>query len=350
MYKKSIVILKDSQLDHVVRSVMENRKKDLENELSLLCKFEEIRKDVRQTRGTANIRKHLSQFIMKNGFPFLTVFDFRADIGLPENEDPDRQKLFRSFLLSFSLLGASANFSGKTANLVCFADKSDRDQLVHCLADPSLLFKDLPSTDDRTRQVVELFKTDKDKACRFFNVNVLLYPENGNFNDRIRQFEEIITLAEKRLTQQTAGQAAAIELITRHLPPAQVICRASEEKVIVNGEVRTLTAEEKSRYVENAFYFEGAILEHTIETVKHRIIQTFNILPKVKPMKKESILTLHVSDNCAVDGSFPMSMGIFLTNTLSKHHKLVLNLGKINLEKLKAVTGFFAIKDLVANR
>jgi hypothetical protein len=350
MYKKSIVILKDSQLDHVVRSVMENRKKEFEKELSLLCRFEEVRKDVRQTRGTANIRKHLSQFIMKNGFPFLTVLDFRADLGLPESEDPDRQKFFRSFLLSFSLLGASANFASKTANLVCFADKADRDRLIHCLADPTLLFQDLPANDDKTRQVVELFKADKEKACRFFNVNVLLYPENGNFNERIREFEEIITLAEKRLTQQAGGHSAAIELITRNLPAAQVICRANEEKVIVNGEVRSLTADEKARYAENAFYFEGAILEHTLETVKQRILQTFSVLPKVKPMKKEAALTLHVSDNCAVDGSFPMSMGIFLTNTIGRHHKLVLNLGKVNLEKLKSVAGYFAIKDLVSPR
>jgi len=350
MYKKSIIILKDSQLDHVVRNVMENRKKEFEKELSLLFNFEEIRKDVRQTRSTANIRKHLSQFIMKNGFPFLVIFDFRADIGLPDAEDPDRQKLFRSFLLSFAMLGASSNFSGKTANIICFTDQADRDRLIHCLADPSLLFKDLPVNDERMRQVAELYLKDKEKSRKLFNVNFLLYPSNGTFNERIRQFEEIITVIEKKLTVPEEGHSAAIELLTRNLPPAAVICRANEEKLIVNGEVRPLTPEEKTRYSENTFYFEGAILEHTIETVKNRILQTFNILPKVRPMKKDAPLVLSIGDNCAVDGSFPMTMGIFLTNTIGRHHKLVLNFGKINLEKLKAVTGFFAIKDLVASR
>jgi hypothetical protein len=351
MYKRSIVLLQDQQHAHIVRTVLDDRKKEYERDLRLLSDFESVRSDVRTNRSTAGLRKHLGEFIAKYGYPFLLVTDYRPDLGLPPEQDPDRLALFRALLVSFALLASNGPHKHKTLNIICLASPEDTDQLESAVTDPALCFELLRLRDERTQQILKPYLDDPELFRRVFNVRVLPYPAGAAVHDGIRKLGEIVTAIEQRLLSGSAapaaGTAAAEGLIKKNLAPASAVFRATPEKIVVNGEVRTITPAEQSRWVEAVLYIEGGLTSEHLPKVQQNILLTLAAVPKVRPMKKDAALILFIPDTSVIDESFAMKFGMFVSNTLARQSKVALRLEKVNLEKVTKSAGFIAIRELI---
>lgn len=353
MYKRAILILQDRRFSHYIKSMMQGKKKEIERSLPLLSDFHSIKNEIVKNRNTINIRGQFGFFIKKHGFPYMIIMDYTADLGLPEDEDPDKRKLLRAFLISLVILAYGKGFDNATANIVFVVKKATSHQVSQYSKNPSILLEQIKTKDKRINTFLDSFAQSSEKTRKFFNISYIFQPEDGNYIRELARLEKIMheadhALERKRETPLKKGredQRQQTEMLTHDTEPASVICRASLEKIAVNGKVRQISPEEKSKYLEKCISLEGAITVKTMNTVKDRIEATFAAMQKMNPFKKNEKILFHVPDTSLIDGSFASSMSSFFSNELSQYTGISISLDKTNCDRLKNSKGYFLIKD-----
>jgi hypothetical protein len=277
------------------------------------------------------------------------VLDYKANLDLPPEIDPDQQKIFNTFLISFSILAHTPTHEKKTINLVLLLDPGETCFQPDCVKEPSLLFQGLKTHDERANAFINNIARNSAKAKQFINIHTLTYQEGQNLIAELKKLENIISnidSALNRLKQERIKEESA-KAITENLEPARIICRPTGEKIICNGEIRDITEEEKTKYFGSYISVEGAITQSTAQIVQKRIADTIAAMARLKPINKESKLVFLIPDSSHIDSTFATSMGIFLTNLKSKYPGVTIDMGEINLEKVKSSPGLIAIKGLL---
>jgi hypothetical protein len=349
MYRHSIILLKDQNLARIARTVLEYRDRHAEKDLALLRDLNEITADILRTGNTSNIRRQLGTFIMQKGFPFLTMIDFRTDLGLSKEQDPDNLKLFRTLIISFVLLAHTKGYENKTTNLILLTAGEDTTQVRKWIAEPALLFSAVKTSDDKLNAYISAFASNEEKARSYFHLVALEYPAAGQLPQSIKKFEEAVDEIQKWLVEKKHVNKNHTGLVTEDLPPANAVLRVNPEKLVADGILRDANNDEKLSYTEMTLYLLGAVTIGTFETVKKRIIQTINAAHRIKPFRKDTRLVIKVPDASVIDASFATNFGMFFSN-LPISINAVLDLGRNNLEKVKTATGFIAVKAHMINR
>ncbi len=349
MYKKSIVLLKNKPAAQIIRGFLHTKKKEIETESILLNDFDEIKKDISQNRNTSNLRKHFGNFIMKNGMPYLMMMDYRTDLGLPVEVDPDQLKILNTFLISFCILAHTPSHEHKTVNLVLLLDKADNHFKEEYIENPSLLFKNLKTQDERANSYINNIGKDAEKAKNLMNISTLFYTEGTGIASELTKLEVIIQNIDSRIhfIKQESVLNSAKAVLPQNMEPARVICRPTGEKIICNGEIRDISADEKEKYFGNYLSIEGAITQETARLVQKRVVDTLNATSRLKPIGKESKIVFMIPDTSYIDSSFTTLMGTFFVNLKSKYPGVLMDLGEKNLEKVIHSPGFIAVKGML---
>jgi len=350
MYKKTIILTQDKRFEHFIKNLFRTKKMNFETALPLLTNIEAIREDIHKVGTTVNIRGVFGHFIKNYGFPFMFIMDYQVDFSLPLQHDPDKRKLVRTFLLAYALLAYSKGFENGVANIVFIIEKSQFSTVSQFAKNPTLLLEQIRTRDDRINAIINSFVKNRERAKAFFKLFYIFRPEDGKYAVEIERLEKIIEIFTRHIdsVQQTVEEKRpSTEMITGDLKPADVICRAAVEKLIVNGELRNMSEEEKNTYLEKNIHILGAATQKTLPEVKDRIISTFNVMSKVNPFKKEERIFIKVPDSSLLDGSFAISMGTFLVKELAEYTGISIDIGSLNLEKLKNSQGYFAIEDFI---
>ncbi len=349
MYEKSIILTQDKRLEQSIKLLLRSKKMGIETDLPLLSNLNLIKNDIQRNYNTLNMRGEFGVFLKKHGFPYMTILDYEIDLGLPENLDPDMKKLLRTFLIAFSILANGKGYGSAIANIVLIVNKKFYKNVSQYEREPSSLLEQLKTQDDRVNAIMQSFANNRDRVRAFFNISHIFKPEDGKYHQEIESLEKIINGADERLKskQRKTEDRGVTEMITDDLEPANVICRATLDKILINGDVRQISEEEKEKYHEKNINLKGAITVKTINTVTDRIINTFQAMSKLNPFKKDEKIFINIPDTSLIDGSFSPSMGSFLSDELSEYAGISLNIGKNNCEKLKNSRGFIAIKDFL---
>ncbi|GEM_PF-2047459 len=349
MYKKSIILLKNRPVAQIIKGFLTTRKKELENESTLLNDFDEVKKDIHSNKNTVNLRKHFGNFIMKNGMPYLMVMDYRADLGLPQEIDPDQLKIFNTFLISFCILAHTPSHEKQTINLILLLDPNETKFKEEAIKNPALLFEGLKTHDERANIFINNIAKNPEKAKQFINLHTLTYQEGQNIHAELKKLETLIATIDSRLSKikQDNMQKNASKILTENLEPARIICRPTGEKIVCNGEIKDITEEEKTKYFGSYVNVEGAVTQSTAPVVQKRIIDTINSVSRIKPITKDSKLVFLIPDSSVIDSSFATSMGIFFTNLKTKYPGVMIDLGEVNLEKVKTSPGLIVVKGLL---
>jgi hypothetical protein len=351
MYSKSLLITQDKRLESYIRQMLRRLKIEIETAYPLLSDLDSIRYDLMKNRITVNIRGEFAQFIKENGFPSVTIIDYIIDLGLSEKEDPDQRKLLRTFLLAFTLLANAKGYENAKANIVFVIPKRLKTVMTNFVGNPTFLLDEIRTKDERINVIIDTFAANKEKVKNYFRLSFIFRPDDGKYLEEIEKLEEII----KGYAETTAAvvkseeskSAVSTPLINDDFEPAHVICRASIEKIIVDGDLVPITAEQKPKYIEKNIHLEGAITHKTITAVKDRILITFESMAKINPFKKDEKVFVNVPDSSLIDGAFAGTMGTFLSSAFPEYTGISFNMGKENCEKVKNSQGYVAIKDYI---
>jgi len=349
MYGKSILITQNKRLEQFIKHMMKNRKMEIETELPLLSNINKIREDIHLNNNTVNLRAEFGYFIKTYGFPFMLILDYQVDFSLSLNSDPDQRKLVRTFLLAFTLLANSKGFENATANIVFIVNKKQFIPVSKFTKNPTALLTQIRTKDERINAMIDAFTSDGEKVKRFFHISYIFEPENGKYAQEVERLEKIIDIFENIIESipEPETQKTGTEMITVNLPPADVICRATFENVIINGELRQIKEEQKHTFLEKNIHLIGALTQKTTNTVKDRITATFKVMAKCNPFKKDERIFITIPDSSVLDGSFAVSIGTYLSQELSEYTGISFNIGKANHDKLKSSKGYFAIEDYI---
>ncbi|MGQ9616240.1 MAG: hypothetical protein ACUVWJ_07530 [Spirochaetota bacterium] len=355
MYSKSILLIEDKRFAHYIRQTLNNAKKEVDDSYPLLNDIETLRGDLLLNRNTRNFRASLAQFIKYNGFPFLFIIDYTVDLGLRKDEDPDKHKLMRTVLIAYIILASAKGYSNAVANIVFLISKKETPMIESFIKNPVLLMNQIKTRDERVNALINTFFSDIERVKNFFNISYLYQPGNSDFYTEIERLNKIIEETKNRIEaidkikeeRKQIKDDKTTAMNPEDLEPADVICRATMDKLLINGELREITEEEKKLYQEKTIVLNGPLTVRTMHIVKDRILATFNAMAKIHPFKKDERLFIEIPDSSAIDGSVASSLGTFLTNTLSRYRGISLNIGDENLEKLKNSRAYFAIEDFV---
>ncbi len=352
MYEKSILLLQDARFRQYVRVHLNNRKLGVE-ESPLLFDTEYIRRDILSRGNTSSIRAALVNFIRDSGFPRLLMLDYTVDFGLSPQEDPDHRKLLRTIAIAYIILANAKGFDSAIANLIFVINRKQENEVKSFIRDPSLLLKQFTTHDDRINTLINGFIKDRERLKTYFYFTYIYNPSETSYADEMKKLENCIDLIESRIAEhtkeikQSRSSQPTTEMINSELNPADVFCRATGDKILVNGSVRAITEEEEYDFQEKYIVLQGALTSRTINTVKDRITATFNAMSKLNPFKKDDRIFICIPDSSLIDGAFASSIGTFLSNTLSSYSGISLDLGPENSKKLKNSTAYIAVKDFV---
>jgi hypothetical protein len=361
MYSKTILMLQDKRITQYLKMFLGKRKKPIESEEPLLTDIDAVRNELFITRNTSNLRKAFGQFIKTQGFPFLLIIDYVIDFGLMEKEDPDKRKVLRTFLISFIILANARGFDGACAHMVLLCSKKDSHIVKVYRNNPAILLKQLKTNDERVNTLIRSYIQNPEKLKQLLNIYPLVKPESGNYAEMQQELNRIIDQVEGSVKKaRGAGLAPeetdapeeppAPEMINEDHPPADVICRATRDRIVVNGKVRPISEEERNKYPEKNIFLEGAITVKTATEVCDRILQLFQTMTKLNPFRKEERIFIRVPDTSLIDGAFPSAVGSFLNGSLNEYTGISIDLGPENSRKLQGSRGIIAIKDyLVKN-
>ena len=349
MYKKSILLTQDKRLEQSIKMLMRTKKKEIETELLLLSDIHAIKNDIHQNNNTINIRGEFGYFVKKYGFPFMLILDYQIDFNLSIDNDPDKRKLVRTFLLAFTLLANGKGFENATANIVFIIDKNQHSKASQFARYPVFLLEQIRTRDERLNAIIESFAKNDEKVKKFFKISYIFKPEDGKYAQEIERLEKIIDVYDKIVVSmvEPVVKKTGTEMISEELAPADVICRATVDRLIINGKATQITEEGKTKYLEKNIHILGAVTQRTIPTVKDRIVSIFNTMAKIKPFKKDERIFINIPDTSVIDGSFAISIGTFLSKELSEYTGISCNIGKSNCDKLKNSHGYFAIEDFI---
>lgn len=349
MYKKTVILTQNKRLEQKIKLMIRTKKKELETELPLLSDINKIKNDIHLNQNTVNLRGEFSYFVKTYGFPFMLIMDYQIDFSLSIYNDPDKRKLVRTFLLAFTLLANSKGFENATANIVFIINKNQLATVSNFVKSPGLLLEQIRTKDERINAIIDSFISEKDKVKRFFKISYIFEPEDGRYAQEIERLEKIIDIFDKIIESlpEPEKKSAKMEMITEEAEPADVICRATIEKLLINGEINQITEEGKKQYLEKNIHIVGAVTQRTVTTVKDRLNATFTAMGKINPLKKDERIFINIPDTTVIDGSFAISIGTFLSQELSEFSGISLNVGRSNHDKLKGSDGYFAIEDYI---
>jgi len=349
MYKKTLVITQDKRLEQFIKFLLKSKKKEVETSFPLLSDIATIQNDLQKNKNTLNIRGEFGYFIKNFGFPYMVIMDYEVDFGLPAEIDPDKRKLLRTFLIAFTILANGKGFNQAIANLTLIVDKKAFRSVSQFSKNPILLLEQIKTKEHRVNRMIDNFIQNPERVKNFFHISSIFKPQEGKYNQEIERLEKILDETDTLLSRKKREKEEKdlIEMITDEIEPANVLCRPTPQKVVVNGEIRDATDEEIEMYPEKVIFVIGGLTVKTMNEVKDRILNTIKATGRLNPIKKDEKLTISIPDTSLIDGSFASSMGSFLTKELSPYSDISINVEEKNAEKLKRSKGYFAIRDFI---
>jgi len=349
MYERTIILTEDKRLEQFIKHLFRSKKREIETILPLLTSLVSIKNDIHKIGNTVNIRGEFGYFIKNYGFPYMLIMDYQIDFSLPLQNDPDKRKLVRTFLLAYALLAHGKGFENAHANIVFIITKDQHSTMLQFIKNPALLFGQIRTKDQRINAIIDSFVKNREKTRKYFKISYIFKPTDGKYAAEMDRLEKIMETYDKIIESIPEPETIkpSTQMISEDLPSADVICRAALEKIIINGEARPIDEKEKTKYLEKNVHIIGAATQLTMPQVKDRIIATFKAMAKINPFKKDERIFIILPDSSIIDGSFAISIGTFLAKELSEYTRVSVDIGKSNLDKLKRSQGFFAIEDFI---
>ncbi len=353
--KKIILLTNHKRLHKALSQSIKKKGLQYENSISALCDIDHIFKLIKITKNTLFIRDAYSDFIKKNnGTPLCIVIDYKIDLGLPLNLDPDKMKLVRTFLISSVILGNMTNLHYNKTNIIFISSPDNHKQLEGFKADPSSLFKLIMTTQPQLNQLLQKFVDKPEEAKRLFYINYLFIDSRNDVFPAVERLENIIDklLVRKQSMLNEEKAKGQTGLLSGTFEPAKVLFKLSDARLYLESKIYNIENNHKfDKYKENIIYIIGHYVHSNVNEVNQKL-KSFILdgLPKLKKITADTEINISLNSHSIIDGGITPALNILLSTTLKDYKNIRLITSPVNFSKMEKSPGFISLRNYIFKR
>lgn len=347
---KALLLTEHSSPSMTLKKVLPAHGIEIASGYLSLHSLDMIRKVIRNTRNTTAIRTELLKFIREQGFPFFIAMDFRIDSGLPEEMDPDKLKLLRTFLISFIILSRGTGFENLRGNFLLLYDQKSAQQVQSIESNPRTLMNLIATKDPKINGFIDELKNDQQKFNRIFYVKGLyLNSESNDFFLGIENFLQGIKAREKLMVAQQRQAATTKVMDTVERAAAKVLYLLNDGRLYVDGEFSSPEEEKADGLETNRIYIKGPWTGRTQKEVATKIIKAVkgNINSEAEFLPEEPVI-IDLTGGCDVDAATTVSMAQLAGKDLIAYKGLSFRVNDTIYNTLQHSDGFSLIKKQIS--
>lgn len=324
----------------------------VETSYESLHSIRSIRRSIVETGNTVFLRKAFSRFIQDNGLPGLIALDYVVDLGLDEDQDPDRHKLLRTFLISYVIFLRKTDLQAVDGRFLLIADERFYHEAVALEKKPELLIDMLYTQNQEVNHLLDSIRTDRESLSRIFNIRVLRDDAPG---------EDVSQAVGALMTGAAASRMASAEMAAQPAPvtttaPAadgttavvQVMYRISDTLLMVNNRPVDITGKEKyRRLAPGQFYVVGTWNQSNCTTVADRIAEAVEHGMGPHRLAPGHELVVNVCELCTIDNTVIAPLVNLFTKTLIRFERRFIHVNFKNGQLMENASGYLLIKQFV---
>lgn len=339
--RKAIVLTGDKRAELVIKGVLSKAGVEIEKKVLNLSSLDTIKNIARRTSNLSFIRAELYSYIRQYGYPHVVILDLRTDLGFDKNDDPDRMKLFRTFLIAYVILSMGRGFARLHCDLIVLYDEQDQ-ALIQKLSEPAFLLSLLRTKNEQVNEIIGRMKQDTALYRKILSVD--FFPKSDiidSFDKKFIQLDSAMqmrrNLADKMIEKNLSSVSNDDRL------PADVYFN-STSGLYVNGE---LSQQSKEKLPAGVVFVEGKWTSGTTRDVAQRVRTTLLRMAADKVIGYGDELYIELGEKCIIDASVAPALAGILIKDLARFSNIKVRLSKFNTPVLTKSEGYAMIKAYV---
>ncbi|MDD5067743.1 MAG: hypothetical protein PHF84_11925 [bacterium] len=352
---KFILLTANKRLFQALSQAIRSKKLDLETDLPPLCDIDYIRKILVRTKNTSFIREAYSNFIKKyNGTPLGIIIDYKIDLNLDPELDPDKMKLLKTLLISGVILSNMTNLNYTFTNLICIGSPDSLNQFKVFKDKPFLLYKWMKTSNPQINRLLENKVLYPEKTIETFSFDYILIDEKNDIISASKKLELIIDHIVSRKQsyinrEMTKNQT---EILKGDFEPAKLIFKISSHRAYMDGKIYDVENNPKFKaFEESMIYIIGHYVNSTLTVVNEKIKKfLLEDLPKIRKIDQDTEINIILNDEAVIDGSTTPSLNIFFSITLRDYKNIHLIPSPQNFGKMEKSPGFISLKNFILKK
>lgn len=349
---KIILLTKHKRLYKSLRQTIKQKKLECETDITSLCDVDHIIKMIRITKNTLFIRDAYSDFIKKNnGTPLCIILDYKIDLGLSADLDPDKMKLIRTFLIASVILNNMTGLQYNMTNIILIGSPVHLKQFELFKSNPNLIFTVIKTSNPKLNQLLDKTINNSEVARSLFYFNYLLIDEANDVISPARKLEIIIdkilvkkqSIINKEKTKHQTG------LISGHYVPAKILYKISGVKLYLDGKLYDIeNNHEFNKYENNVIYIIGHYVHNNVNEVNKKIEKfILDYLPKLRTLSLNTEINISLNSHTIIDGGITPALNILLSTKLKDFKNIRLITSPENFVKMEKSPGFISLKNYI---
>jgi hypothetical protein len=343
--QKIMLISDNSRISMPIKTSITPFGLEIDEEFLNLHSLSLMRKAINSTKSTNFIRSELLRFIKQNGYPFLTIIDYKIDTGLGADIDPDKMKILRTILISYIILSKGNGFENLKANIILLGTNSQQQEILKIETNPHLILGLLATKDESINAFITELKKDMAKFSKLFYIKGL--------NTEIRSDEIVLKLtayiqtikARENLTKPSTPESDAPKHDAEDHDTPRLIFRIDDNNVFSDGEIISDEKSEFNNLNKNEFYVLGHWTNKTQLDLTKKIIKVVNSgVTRERKFDAEEKIIINLNGNCSVDAATTASIAQLLVRDLSGYKNIIFKVSQKNMEILQNSAGAQMIK------
>lgn len=353
--KQFILLTVNKRLYQALSQAIRSKKLDVETGFQALSDLDYIRKFLSRTKNTSFIREAYSSFIKKySGTPLGIIIDFRIDLNLEPELDPDRMKLMRTLLISGVILSNMTDLVYNLTNIICIGGPENLNQFKVFKEKPHLLFKLCKTSNPQINRLLEDKVNYPDKTMATFFFDYILIDEKNDIISASKKLELIIDniLARKQSLINREMTKNQTQILKGEHEPARIIFKISSQRMYMDGQIVNIEENAQfANYPENIIHVLGYYVSSTLSTVNEKIRRfILEDLPKIRKIDADTEIILHLGPEAVIDGSTTPSLNIFFSITLRDFKNIHVVPSPENFGKMERSPGFISLKNYIIKK
>ncbi|MBN1897623.1 MAG: hypothetical protein JW827_02515 [Spirochaetes bacterium] len=354
--KKVLIITQNKRLLQALTNIIKNKDCSLVSGYPGLNDISLMKLQIKIKKNTSFIRTSFNQFIKDNGGPPVTiVLDYRMDLGLDDSLDPDKKKLFRTFIISSILLSRANTFGTyNTISMIFVGGPGDVKHFKAFKQYPNIVFKTVRTNNQQINDILDYYITHPEEANKIFYFNYLIINESNDVIEPSKKFEKILdkvlSYQEKIVYKEKVKDQTPI--MDGKYEPAKVVFKYSNSYVYLDG--KTMNIENNQTYQQykvNTVYIDGYYVNSTLQEVNRKLEKFFlEDLPKIRKVTPEDRIELDLNHHSIIDGATTHALNILVSFKLHEYKNIEILTNNENYRKMEKSPGFISLRKHIIKR
>ncbi len=350
--KKIILMTENKRLNQALASIIKKKGYDVVTKYPALSDINLIKLNIKNVKSTQFIRDAYNKFLKENNKPpLLIVLDYRIDLGLDKNIDPDKKKILRTLLISNVIYTRSQSFSQNRINFVFVGGPNDINELEIFRDYPHFIFKTVKTTDGTINSILDSYINDLDKTKKLFKFDYLLIDETNNINHSSEKFENILKEleTEKRTIENKEKTKDQTPIMDGDFEPAKILFKISDARLYADGEIYNIENNPKfEKYKCDIIYIVGYFVNKTIPVVNSRIEKFISEeLPKIRKIDPEDKILISLNSHSVIDGATTHALNSLISFKLHNYKNISIITDEKNYKKMENSPGFISLRKFI---